>query len=74
LLTYLDKWIAATPSAKPGPDEKKAGQMAFATFYGACNDRFYDVDDAVKDMSEKIVLLTDPLRDLLDAVRPRNAG
>ena len=74
LLTYLDKWIAATPSAKPSPDEKKAGQMAFATFSGACNDRFYDVDDAVKDMSEKIVLLTDPLRDLLDAVRPRNAG
>jgi hypothetical protein len=74
LLTYLDAWIAATPNVKPGPDEKKAGQIAFLTFCGACNDRFYDVDDAVKEMSEKIVQLTDPLRELLAAVGPPNAG
>jgi hypothetical protein len=74
LLGYLDSWAKATPNSKPEADEKKAGQIAFLTFSGACNDRFYDVDDAVKDMSEKIVQLADPLRDLLAAARPPIAG
>ena len=74
LLGYLDSWIKATPNSKPEADEKKAGQIAFLTFSGACNDRFYDVDDAVKDVSEKIIQLAEPLKDLLAAAKPPTAG
>ena len=45
LLERLDKWIAATPNAQPLPTEKTKGKIALFDFSGACNDRFYRLDE-----------------------------
>jgi hypothetical protein len=67
LTSRLDDWIAATQSANPTPREKEAGKEALHQFSGSCNDRFKKVDDLVKAISEKIVQLAPPLKNLLNA-------
>jgi hypothetical protein len=66
----LDEWIAATQSATPTKEEKEAGKEALRLVAGSCSDRFYKVDGFVKAISEKIVQLTEPLTEFMNAEGP----
>ncbi|RXT45671.1 effector-associated domain EAD1-containing protein [Bradyrhizobium betae] len=68
LLERLDKWIVATPNARPDAIEREQGKIALLAFSGSCDDRFYRLDESVKLMSEKIVQLAPSLNRLLGAL------